>query len=522
MGLFDKKEEREEIKEEIKNVTEIDKLITRIKRSNLENIKEELIKIIHRNYKEGLTDYKKCEYFIDLCIKYEKEVYPYKHVMIEKIYELIMNIEDTNIVYNLINMIMYSESALKYLVYMHESRAYFTDTETWGARVYEVFNHNIETDIALKEDKMRLGIYDNITDSSLLDLSIKLDGIKNEINALDKNISDNKLELDSLKTNIEETSNKTLGSIESTSKYSIKEIQDFTNDSIKKIENILNINPSSRKEILKSLDKEFHTIDAFDERVPFKERYEKLLSLKDKTKIYHPKFNDVLKYILIGNTVCLTGPSKCGKTNLVMELSKLLNLSFNNIGNIYDEIIQINGHYDFNTNYNKPVFQKTFENGGIVLIKNIDVAPIGAIYSLNNIISNFKYNPYIFGDKVLTTPNKNFRLIMTNNNGLRIDKQDIDNLVNINLDYDENYENSLSKDRELLDFLHNLRKLGLNITTSTFIDVINHLNTGLFNIEELLINYIIENNSSDLLKRKSEEISNDNKYNNTLKKLLKG
>ena len=521
MGLFNKNEERIEATETTVTVTELDKLITRIKKSNLENITDDLIHIVKKNYKEGLTNYKKCEYFIDLCIKYEKEVYPYKHVMIEKIYELIMNIEDTNIVYNLINMIMCSESALKYLVYMHESRSYFTDTESWGARVYEVFNHNMERDIALKEDKMRLGIYDNINDSSVIDLSIKLDGIKNEMKLLNDNINDKSLELDSLKTNIESLSKETLGSINSTSKFSIKEIQDFTNDSIKKIENILSINPGSRKEVLKNLEKEFNVIEAFDENIPIKERYEKLLSLKDKTTIYHPKFNEALKYVLIGNTICLSGPSKCGKTKLAMDLSKLLGLSFHNIGNIHDEVSQINGYYDFNTNYNKPVFQKTFENGGIVLIKNIDTSPIGAIYSLNNIISNFKYNNYIFGDKVLTKPSDNFRLIMTNNNGLRIDKQDIDNLVTIELDYDTEFENSLSKDKELLDFLHILRSHGLNITTSTFIDITNHLSTGIFSIEELIINYIIQNNSSDLLKRTSDEISNENRYNNTLKKILK-
>ena len=285
---------------------------------------------------------------------------------------------------------------------------------------------------------------------------------------------------------------------------------------------ILNINPSSKKGVLEEIKKQYDVIDAFDENVDIKERYEKLISLKDKAIIYHPKFDEVLKYILVGNTVCLTGPNKCGKTNLAKQLADLLKLSFNNIGNIYDDVAQINGYYDFNTNYNKTTFQNCFENGGIVLIKNIDTAPLEGIANLNSIISNFSYNPHVFGDKLLTLPNKNFRLMMTNNNGYKIDRANIDNLITVNLDYDVNYENSLTNDKKLLDFLHELRKSGLDITTDTFINIIKHINYKLFSKEEILTTHIIETNNIDLLKRTLENSETNNEYNNIVKKLIKG
>lgn len=513
--------EEKETTEDVK-VTELDKVITYIKKKNIGDLSSHLIKLIEEKFIEGITDYNKCLEYIDIVINNESKIQEHPTVKLDFIFDLFMNFEDKNITSNLINMVLKEEFSVSFLNYMYKSRAYFTDSESWAARVYEVVNDKLNTKEALKEDKMRLGIYTNITDDNIEELNKKLDMIKLHVSSIKKDIIDNEKYITDKSSEIRENSEKLIENINSTFKSSINEIQTFTNESMGSIKRILNSNPNSREEILKELEKEFNIIDAFDESIDIKERYEKLLSLKNRAIIYHPKFDEVLKYVLAGNTVCLTGPSKCGKTKIAKELANLLNLNFYNIGNIYDETIQINGYYDLNTNYNKPAFQRCFENGGITLIKNIDNAPIQAIYSLNNIISNFKYNPYIFGDKKITKPSPNFRLIMTNNNNIKLDSGDIDNLVRIDIDYDENYENSLTKDNDLIVLLHSLRKMGLNITTSTFEDITHHLNLGLISIEELLKKYIIEKNSHDLLKRKAEEINGDNKYNNILKKVLKG
>ena len=184
MGLFNKNEEKEEVREEVTTITELDKLLTHIRRSRLENINNTLITFITSKYIEGVHDYNKCKEFIDICIKYEKYISPYQNVMINELYNLFINIENSNIVNNLIGMVIASENVLKYLDYMYKSRAYFTDTEAWAARVYEVYIDEKNIEESLKEDKMRIGIYPDITDYKVTELSMRLDSIKSHTESL--------------------------------------------------------------------------------------------------------------------------------------------------------------------------------------------------------------------------------------------------------------------------------------------------------------------------------------------------
>lgn len=70
----------------------------------------------------------------------------------------------------------------------------------------------------------------------------------------------------------------------------------------------------------------------FDESIPFKTRFEKLMELKEKDikktgAIYHEKFNDVLTMILENKTPYMYGPSGCGKTFMIeSQIAKLLGL----------------------------------------------------------------------------------------------------------------------------------------------------------------------------------------------------
>lgn len=521
MGLGNKKENKKTtpVQEKVQE-TDYEKIKKHLEKNN-NSINKRLKSIIENDFIEGITDYNKCKIFIDFCNEFNNELDTLNDELI-KIYHLFMNYENTALIYNLLKLIIKNTNFTLYIKYVLDSRSYFSDTETWFARIYEVINNEINIYDALEEDKMRIGIYPNISTESIIELNKKLEKINTSVNELIKETKTSEEVVDRIKNTTQDLSSNALDKIDSTYKLSIKEIQSFTNESIDKIKQIINYNPSSKKEILKELEKQFNVIDAFDENINIKERYEKLLSLKSKTKIYHPKFNEILKYIIIGNTVCLSGPSKCGKTNIAKQISELFGLSFANLGIIHDETTQINGYYDLCTNYNKSVFQNYFENGGLVLIKNINKAVEEAIIPLNNIIGSFNYNPYIFGDKVVTTPNKDFRIIMTNNNGVNLLENGIDNLIIINLDYDTDFEKSLTTDKYLLDMLFNLRKEGLAITTDTFINITTQINLGLLSIEEILINYIINCNNKDLLNRTCEKLTPDNNYGNTLKKILKG
>ena len=59
----------------------------------------------------------------------------------------------------------------------------------------------------------------------------------------------------------------------------------------------------------------------FDSRIPFEERWDKFLQVKDKLEsqgeIFHEKFDDVAKFVMKGRAPYLYGPSGCGKTYMV-------------------------------------------------------------------------------------------------------------------------------------------------------------------------------------------------------------
>ena len=523
MGFFKKEEIEKEVVVENVTENELEQLINIIRKKNTP-IKDRLITYFKNNFYQGMElDYNKCLNFIDFCSNNTDPLNIIDLIEFSKLSDMCLYMENPVSVYKLIDLLSATIEVSNhnlYINYMMESRAYYTDNETWFTRVYSVISNVLDTEQALLEDKMRVGIYPNLTTVNLESLYNKVENLNDDLENIQNQMTKNQEDIKKSNEEIKNISNSNLDKLNTKFNASKEQLENLTNDSLETIKRVLNINPSSKKEVLKEIEKQVNVIDAFNEKIDIKERYEKLLSLKNNAVHYHPKFDEVLKYAIAGNTICLDGPKKCGKLELTKQIAELLNLSFSNLGNIYDEVTQINGYYDFNTNYNKPLFQEKFENGGVVLIKNIDNAPQQAIFTLNNIVGNFSYNPYVFGDKLLTTPNKNFRLIMTNNSGFTIDRNQIDNLVTIKMDYDTEFESSLTTEDKLIQFLHELRKAGLQITTSTFIDFITHQNLGLINREELINNYIVSKNSIDLVKKASEELPQENVYTQYLKKLI--
>lgn len=85
----------------------------------------------------------------------------------------------------------------------------------------------------------------------------------------------------------------------------------------------------------------YKLIDAFDENIPFDERFGKIMELKSinekKGIIYHSMIDEIIKCIMEGDWVYIYGPTGCGKSHIIKQASELLSLDFVENGKITDK-----------------------------------------------------------------------------------------------------------------------------------------------------------------------------------------
>ncbi len=82
-------------------------------------------------------------------------------------------------------------------------------------------------------------------------------------------------------------------------------------------------------------------LPAFDERIPFKERLEKILAEKrrreENGEIFHQMTEEILICVMEGDWVYLWGPSGCGKSYLIKQIASLLGMDMIDNGKITDK-----------------------------------------------------------------------------------------------------------------------------------------------------------------------------------------
>jgi len=205
MGLFNKKEEeKEEIVEEEVKVTEKDKLTSYIRNKRLGTYREGfLLDTIKEHYVENTNSYEKCKDYIDFISEIGEDYIRNRTGFNRDLFFLYMSNDNSLIISAIIKLALHSTDC-NYVSYLVDSRSYFSDNETWFARVYEVINNNIKPDTALEEDRMRLGIYPNLSNHKAEEISDMYHELFLKIkNNLD-NVKDVETKLEKLK---EETSN---------------------------------------------------------------------------------------------------------------------------------------------------------------------------------------------------------------------------------------------------------------------------------------------------------------------------
>lgn len=100
--------------------------------------------------------------------------------------------------------------------------------------------------------------------------------------------------------------------------------------------------PANNSIVIPSQEKiSYKVIDAFDENIPFDERFAKIMELKEKKKqagtIYHSMIDEIIKCIMEGDWVYIYWPTGCGKSHIIKQASELLLMDFVENGKITDK-----------------------------------------------------------------------------------------------------------------------------------------------------------------------------------------
>ena len=184
--------------------------------------------------------------------------------------------------------------------------------------------------------------------------------------------------------------------------------------------------PANPSVILPHTEFDTPILPAFDERIPFAERYKKIMDEKQKREaegeFFHSLVDEVINCIMEGDWVYLWGPSGCGKSYIIDQVASLIGIDVVENGKITDKysIMAYNDpHGRFRATqafvaltYGKLLSLDEFDNG------NSDVQVVlNELYSgLLDAIADPTKRKYITFAEDMTVPiNPNFRMISAGN-----------------------------------------------------------------------------------------------------------
>lgn len=197
----------------------------------------------------------------------------------------------------------------------------------------------------------------------------------------------------------------------------------------------------------------------------------KVIQIKDEenTKemkgMFHYQFEDILKMVKKDIPLMLTGPAGAGKNHTLEQVAEALDLDFYFTNSVTQEY-KLTGFIDANGKYHETEFFKAFTNGGLFFLDEVDASVPEALIILNSAIAN-RYFDFPIGR---IKANENFRVVCAGNTygtgadmiyvGRNVlDGATLDRFVVVKFTYDNEIEKQLAYDKELYDFIHELRRV---------------------------------------------------------------
>lgn len=180
----------------------------------------------------------------------------------------------------------------------------------------------------------------------------------------------------------------------------------------------------------------------------------------------HFLFPEILTAVHNQLPVALIGPAGSGKSTICEQVAKAVDLKFY-LQNSVTGTHELTGYMDAHGRYQSTPFRACFEQGGVILVDEVDTSDAGALKWVNTALAN---GHAMFPDQ--TEPVKrhdNFRILIAANtygNGAdrmyvganQLDASTLDRFVFFDFGYDEKLELILSGNRQWAERVQKLRK----------------------------------------------------------------
>lgn len=248
--------------------------------------------------------------------------------------------------------------------------------------------------------------------------------------------------------------------------------------------------------------------------------------------IQHEKFETILKFIANNEPVFLTGPAGSGKNVICKQIAEALNLDLY-FTNAVTQEYKLTGFTDAMGTYQETQFYKAFTKGGIFMLDEMDASIPEVLVILNAAIANRYFDfPAPIG---YVEAHPDFRVVAAGNTTgqganfeyvgrNQLDGASLDRFAIVQVGYSRRIEDSLSPDREIVDFCRDFRraadKSGLNIIVSY--RAIGRLAkmSQVLNTEEALETCLLKGIERDDINMIYENMKTHSKYRDALNRIM--